>query len=146
MPTKTYLAFDYGSVRIGIAVGNELTETASPVQTVANVNGTPDWAAIERLIQQWQPDEFVVGMPLTLEGEDQAITPHVKGFIKALRKRFALPIFEADERFSSMAAQTELANMRASGQRTRRVSKGDIDAMAAALILQNWLQKRFTDN
>ena len=53
MPTKTYLAFDYGTLRIGVAVGNSLTETASPVQTVGNVNGTPDWAAIEQLILQF---------------------------------------------------------------------------------------------
>jgi len=138
MTTKTYLAFDYGTVRIGVAVGNSLTQTASPVQTVANVNGTPDWQAIEQLIEQWQPAELVVGLPLTVEGDEQAITPHVKGFVKALSKRFGLDIHEADERFSSMAAQAELAKMRASGQRAKRVSKGDIDSMAAALILQNW--------
>ncbi|MEE9332843.1 MAG: Holliday junction resolvase RuvX [Granulosicoccaceae bacterium] len=142
MSTKTYLAFDYGTVRIGVAVGNSLTETASPIQTVSNVNGSPDWLAIEQLIKQWQPDELVVGLPLTVEGEDQAITPHVKGFIKALRKRFGLAISEADERFSSIAAQAELAKMRASGQRTKRVSKDDIDSMAATLILQHW----FTGN
>jgi len=97
---------------------------AAPAQTVDNINGTPDWAAIESLIEQWQPDEFVVGLPLTVEGEEQAITAHVKGFVKALRKRFNLTIHEADERFSSMAAQAELAKM------------------AATMILQNW----FTEN
>lgn len=106
------------------------------------MNGTPDWAAIEALVEQWQPDELIVGFPLTVDGDEQAITPHVRGFIKMLGKRFGLTTHQADERFSSMAAQAELAKLRASGQRTKRVSKGDIDAMAAALILQNW----FTEN
>jgi putative Holliday junction resolvase len=119
-------------------VGNNLTATASPLETIGNRNGTPDWAAINHLIEQWQPDELIVGLPLTVDGDEQSITAHVRGFIKALKKRYGLIIHEADERYSSMAAQKELAAMRASGQRRRRVSKGDIDSMAATLILQGW--------
>lgn len=129
-------------MRIGVAVGNSLTATASPLEAIGNRNGTPDWPAISRLIEHWQPNELIVGLPLTIDGEEQIITAHVKGFIKALKKRYDLPVQEADERFSSVAAQKALANMRASGQRKRRVSKGDIDSMAATLILQGW----FTEN
>ncbi len=139
---KNYLAFDYGSIRIGVAVGNDLTKTASPLQTVANVNGTPDWQTIEGLISNWQPDALLVGVPLTLDGEEQSITPHVRGFIKKLNHRTKLTVHEADERFSSVDAQQELALMRASGQRKKRVSKSDIDSMAATLILQKWFDEK----
>lgn len=123
-------------------MGNSLTATASPLETIGNRNGTPDWPAISRLIEHWQPDELIVGLPLTVDGDEQSITAHVKGFIKALKKRYELTVHEADERFSSVAAQKELAKMRASGQRKRRVNKGDIDSLAATLILQGW----FTEN
>lgn len=134
----TCIAFDYGSKRIGVAVGEFLLQTATPLGIAQNINGTPDWEVIDSIINQWQPTELVVGWPLTESGEFQAITYHVKGFIKRLVKRYNLPVHKADERFSSIAAQEEIKNLRQSGQRKRKTTHADIDTLAAALILESW--------
>ncbi|MEE9320948.1 MAG: Holliday junction resolvase RuvX [Granulosicoccus sp.] len=141
-PHGTCMAFDYGSRRIGVAVGETLTGTTQPLSIVGNTNGTPDWQSIDKLLAEWQPVLLVVGWPLTVSGEEQDITAHVRGFIKKLVSRTALPVFAADERFSSMAAQTELKRQRSSGQRRRKTSHADVDTLAAALILENWFKKR----
>ena len=82
------LGFDYGSKRIGVAVGNTLLGTAAPLTVIKNTNGTPDWAAIDALVNEWQPKALCVGWPLTIDGEMQDITHHVKGFLKRLERRF----------------------------------------------------------
>jgi putative Holliday junction resolvase len=136
----TYIAFDYGEKRIGTAVGEASIGTAQPTTIVANHSGTPDWAIIEALINRWEPVGLVVGVPLTENGENQQMTFAARGFIKSCRKRFQLPVFEAEERFSSNAASSEIRHMRASGQRNRKTAPADIDTLSAALILESWFE------
>ena len=138
----TCLAFDYGSKRIGTAIGEATVTSTRPLTVVANINGTPDWEAIDQLIGEWQPSDLVVGWPLTENGEMQPLTHHVAGFIKRLEKRYSLPVHKADERFSSMAAQEEIRRQRASGQRKRKSRHEDVDTVAAALILETWFTTR----
>jgi putative Holliday junction resolvase len=133
-----YLAFDYGARRIGVAVGDDLTRSARPLATIANAQA-PDWNAIEREIKAWKPSACIVGLPLDLDGNEQAITQQARAFAKALGERHALPVHLADERLSSRAATDELRNARASGRMTRRVRSGDRDQQAARLILEQWL-------
>lgn len=142
LESGTCVSFDYGSKRIGTAVGESSLQTAQPLQVVHNKNGTPDWIAIDSLLAEWQPIALVVGWPLTLDDEEQSITSHVRGFIKRLQKRYQLPVYKADERFSSMAAQEQLKQMRHSGQRKRKTSHADIDTLAAALILESWFSEK----
>ena len=125
-----------------MAIGTALVGTARPLVVVPNNSGTPDWSIVDRTVQDWQPVGLVVGIPLTLEGESQAITNHARGFQKRLKKRFGLPVFSADERFSSMDAQQELQKMRARGQR-RKTQHADVDTLAAALILERWFASNF---
>lgn len=138
LPHGDYLAFDYGTVRIGIATGHSQIGTTTPLSVVKNNSGTPLWQDIDKLISEWVPVGLVLGLPLTLDGETQEITHHAKGFGKMLRKRYELPLFMADERFSSMLAQQEMQKMRARAQRGK-TQKEDIDKLAAALILEQWL-------
>jgi putative Holliday junction resolvase len=138
----TCLCFDYGSRRIGIAVGEAQLQQARPLSVVNNLNGTPDWPAIDRLIEQWQPTDLVVGWPLTEDGEEQFITAHVRGFMKRLQLRYSRPVHQADERYSSIAAQEEIRRQRQSGQRKRKTRHGDVDTVAAALILESWFSVR----
>ena len=138
--TGTCLAFDFGTRRIGTAVGESQLQTAQPLSVIANHNGRPDWLAIDQLLLEWNPSHLVVGWPLTENGERQSITAHVNGFIKRLEKRYALPVHKADERYSSMAAQEEIKRLRHSGQRKRKSTHSDVDRMAAALILESWFQ------
>jgi putative Holliday junction resolvase len=133
-----YLAFDYGARRIGVAVGDDLTRSARPLATVANAQ-TPDWAAIHREIKAWKPSACIVGLPLDLDGNEQAISHRARAFAKALGDRYSVPVHLSDERLSSRAAMDELRNARASGRMTRRVRSGDRDQQAARLILEQWL-------
>lgn len=135
------ISFDYGLRRIGVAVGNESLQSARPLSVVANNNGTPDWAAIDKLISEWQPAYLVLGWPLTLEGNEQAICAQIKGFAKRLISRFKVEVYFTDERFSSIAAQEKIRQMRSSGQRRKRTQKGDIDSVAAAIILESWFAR-----
>jgi len=143
-PTLTagdYLCFDYGTVRIGISIGNSLLGTARPLNVAANRSGTPDWDQIDRAIVEWQPKGLVVGIPLKLDGSTQEITQHARGFLRRLKKRYDVPVFSADEQFSSMQAQQELQKMRARGQRGK-TQHADIDTLAAAVILERWFASR----
>ncbi len=136
---ETILAFDFGLRRIGVAVGQQVTASANPLAVIQNSEDGPDWAAIERLVREWQPARFIVGMPTSADGSPSNISDHVTGFIGEL-ERFDLPIETEDERYSSLEASELLKSGRAQGMRGR-ISKEMIDSAAAALIAERWLSK-----
>ena len=136
---ETILAFDFGLRRIGVAVGQQVTASANPLAVIQNSEDGLDWAAIERLVREWQPARFIVGMPTSADGSPAKISDHVTGFIGEL-ERFDLPIETEDERYSSLEASELLKSGRAQGMRGR-ISKEMIDSAAAALIAERWLSK-----
>ena len=138
MNDEVLLAFDYGSRRIGVAVGQTTTGTASPAGVIP-VAGSPDWAAIERCVREWSPARLLVGLPYNMDGTETLLTGTCRGFGKELSRRFGLPVEFVDERLTSAAAQADLRDARRSGARTRRVTREDIDANAARVILETWL-------
>lgn len=127
---STLLAFDYGLKRIGVAVGQTLTGTARPLQTVAVKNNRPDWPEIEQLIKTWLPDALVVGLPLNMDGTEQEMTNHARQFSRRLHGRFRLPVHFADERLTTREANWRLVED--GGGRNP-------DAVAAQFILEGWL-------
>lgn len=133
--SQTLLGFDYGTKRIGVAVGQDITRTVTPLTTLPCTNETPDWQAISKLILEWKPDILVVGLPLHLDGTTQALTDRAQRFGNQLKGRYNLPVEMVDERLTSHEAETELAT------RKGKTAKADIDALAAALILQSWLNQ-----
>jgi putative Holliday junction resolvase len=133
--TAVYLAFDYGEKRIGVAVGDSLTGSARPLPALA----PPDRLALQRLVAEWRPAALIVGLPLDEDGTEQRITAPARRFAAGLRQQLQLPVHEVDERYSSRAADDVLRAARASGRMTRRVRKGDRDAQAACIILEQWL-------
>ena len=133
------LAFDYGERRIGVAVGQATTGTASPAGVVS-VSGAPDWSALERCIQDWSPARLVVGLPYNMDGSETALTGPCRVFAAELSRRFGLPVAFVDERLTSVAAPADLREARRSGARRRRVRREDVDANAARLILETWLR------
>jgi len=130
---RTLLGFDYGLKRIGVAVGQELTGTASALLTVRANDGKPDWDAISKLIGQWQPDEVVVGLPLNMDGSFHELSYRAQRFGNQLRGRYNLPAHFMDERLSSLDAERELKG------KSRKVQAADIDKVAAKIILESWL-------
>ena len=137
---RTYLGFDFGPRRIGIAVGSRDTGAARPVATAAN-HAQPDWQAIDRVVADWMPAALVLGVPYNADGSAHAVTEAARAFAAALEHRFGLPVHTTDERYSSAIATTALIERRARGARGR-IKREDIDAEAAAVILGGWLAAR----
>lgn len=134
----TLLAFDYGLRRIGIAVGQALTGTASPLQALNARDGVPDWNAIERLIEEWRPAAIVTGVPYNMDDTRQEMTDRAERFSRQLHGRFNLPVHIIDERLSSIEAEDRLRTARQQGRRGR-IAKADIDSAAACVLLETWL-------
>ncbi len=136
---EVLLAFDYGAKRIGVAVGQTTTATASPAGVIA-VHGGPDWTAFDRCLREWRPTRLLVGVPYNMDGTDTTLTATCRAFAAELGRRSGLPVECVDERLTSSAATAELREARRAGTRARRVRREDIDAHAARLILETWLR------
>jgi putative Holliday junction resolvase len=134
---RTILAFDYGLRRIGVAVGQDVTGSASPLGIIANRDTGVDSAQIAALLGEWRPTELVVGMPVHADGSPSDIQEQVEGFIEQL-KVFGLPVETVDERYTSVEAERVLKNARQSGSRGR-ISKDEIDSAAAVFIAERYL-------
>lgn len=132
------LAFDFGLRRIGVAVGQFTTMTATSLETV-NHGREPDWAAIDRLVKEWKPSRFLLGLPLGADGEETEMSRAARRFAGQLQHRFGLPVSYQDERLSSYAAQERFIEMRAQGNLKKKHGR-DLDSMAAQIFLENWLQ------
>lgn len=133
------LAFDYGLKRIGIASGDTLTRTAAPRTSIAVHASGPDWPAIDREVAALRPAVLVVGTPYNANGTPGSLTRAARAFAAELENRFGLPVKRVDERWSSLEGAATLRARRSSGQRRRRVQRGDVDSAAAAVILERWL-------
>lgn len=120
------MGFDYGSKRIGVAVGQTLTCSAQPLAIVPVKNLQIDWAHISTLIQEWQPDALVVGLPMHADGSDNTTTVAARRFSRQLQGRYHLPVHIIDERLSSVAAAE------------KKGSRKSLDAIAAQIILETW--------
>lgn len=137
-PPKILIAFDFGMKRIGVAIGQTVTQSARPLDTIQAKEGEPNWQAIDNLIKKWMPDAMVVGIPLNMDGTDQRMSQHARHFAQALRNRYLLPVHEMDERLTTKDAREQLFNQGG----YKALQGGQVDRVAAQLILQNW----FADN
>ncbi len=131
---ETWLGFDFGVKRLGIAVGQAVTCSASPLITLGTRGGRPDWEAIGALISTWRPCGLIVGLPFNMDDSEAQAAPGARRFARQLEGRFRLPVYLVDERLTSVEAERSLA------QHNRR--PGAIDAYAAKLILETWLSER----
>jgi putative Holliday junction resolvase len=138
---KIVLALDFGLKRIGIASGDTLTRTARPRTTVSNGPRGPDWAALDRLLAETRPARIAVGEPYNADGSESALTGAARRFAAELAQRSSIRVDLVDERWSSQDAEARLREARASGGRQRRVTREDIDATAAAVILERWFSE-----
>jgi putative pre-16S rRNA nuclease len=134
----TVLGFDYGKKRIGLATGQTITHSATPCKTISQVDGNPNWDAIEAEIQQWKPQALIVGMPYHTDGSENEMTAAVRQFCYELEKRFKLPVQEINEALSSQQAEEFLKQ----SIKINKQNKHEIDRMAAAIIVQRWLDQQ----
>lgn len=138
----TYLGFDFGLKRIGIACGNSITQSSMPLITVSNLSGTPEWTRVDEIVAKWQPVGLVVGYPVHMDGTLQTISHHAAGFAKRLKRRYDLSVYLADERLTSRLAEDVQRKNRSTGA-GKRTGKENTDRIAAALLLSDWLETRF---
>ena len=131
MNQSMIMGFDYGTHRIGVAIGQRVTQTASPLAILKARQGQPNWSEIEALIKEWQPEAFVVGLPLHMDDEPSDLSVQAEKFARRLTGRFNLPHTMVDERLSSVEA--------------KNLSAGNaIDDVAAVLILETYLSSDST--
>ena len=138
------LALDFGLRRIGIASGDTLTRSARPRGIIGNGPAGPDWSALQKLIDDLRPTRLAVGQPYNADGSESPLTGTARRFAAELQQRCSLPVDLVDERWSSQDAEERLRTARASGLRGRRVTAADVDATAAAVILERWFETQLT--
>jgi len=133
----TLLAFDFGEKRIGVAVGNSVSCTAQPLTTLRGEETAQRFAAIEALIREWRPAALVVGLPCNDDGTPHEMTRLCRRFANRLKGRFGLPVILADERYTSAAASSQLAEAGIRGIKQKPL----LDQVAAQQILQAYLDE-----
>jgi putative Holliday junction resolvase len=136
------VAIDFGLRRIGIASGDTLTRATHLRSTISNGPNGPDWRALERVLADTRPARIAVGEPYNADGSVSPLTDAARRFATELATRSSLPVDLVDERWSSQDAEERLREQRASGERRRRVTREDVDAAAAAVILERWFEKQ----
>lgn len=130
----TLLGFDFGPRKIGIAVGQTVTHSASPLTTLRAKSQRPDWDGIGRLIAEWRPEALVVGIPYQMDDIEAGWAPRAHRFARQLEGRYHLPVHQVDERLTSMEARRQMGR--------KATSLEAVDAMAATLILETWLSEQ----
>lgn len=136
MPNLVYLGFDFGYKRIGVAVGQRLTCSASPLPTLQAKLGVPNWEVVRKLIKQWNPQALIVGIPTSIDGTKLYTTKAARRFSEQLKQRFSLPVHWVDERLTTVEARGQLF---AEGG-YKKIQMTEVDGIAACLILEQWLQ------
>ncbi|BAJ01018.1 Holliday junction resolvase RuvX [Shewanella violacea] len=139
MSSITVLGFDYGTKSIGIAIGQSLTGTANPIGSIKAVDGIPKWEEIGMLIEEWQPDMVVVGLPLNMDGTEQEITQRAKKFANRIKGRFGVKIATQDERLTTADAKARLFELGG----YKALTKGQVDAMSAVLIIESYFETMY---
>jgi putative Holliday junction resolvase len=136
--TRTVLSFDYGTKSIGVAVGNDLTGSATLLPALKAQDGIPNWDHITTLITDWQPQLLLVGLPLNMDGSEQDFTVRTRKFANRLHGRYGLPVALHDERLSTADARSRLF---AEGG-YRKLTKDKIDSLSAQIIFEGWYEQQ----
>lgn len=129
MSARLVMGFDYGTTKVGVAVGQSVTGTATPIAVMSSKDGAPDWRAIEKLVSDWAPDMFVVGLPLNMDGSESEMSQKARRFARQLTGRYHIAHQVMDERLTSR----EAVELTKPGE--------PVDAVAAKLIVESWFRE-----
>lgn len=135
LENKTLLGLDMGTRYIGVAVGQTITMTATPLRSLSVKEGIPDWENLDQLVLEWEPHAFVMGMPMKLEQKNHDISLFIKALSEKIKERYSIPIFWVNEDLTTVEAKSRLFSQKG----YRGLSKENIDCYAAKLILEDWL-------
>jgi len=139
----SYLCFDFGLKRIGVASGNDLLKIGNELSPIQARDGIPDWSIIEKLVKEWLPDKFIVGLPLNMDGTQSDMSLRATKFGKRLKGRFNKDVNMMDERLSSYEAKSQIQ-----AQKGKQLDFGihSVDGIAACLILESWFAMKDNSN
>lgn len=135
--SEIYLAFDFGLRRIGVAVGQAITGSATPLDPLLAQKGEPDWKIVDLLIETWRPRGLIVGMPYRLDGQEQALSFAARKFAQTLIAHYHLPVDMVDERLTTKEAKRRLSQ---SGLKVKDLPS--LDSFAAKLIFETWFSEK----
>ncbi|AUC89293.1 Holliday junction resolvase RuvX [Alteromonas sp. MB-3u-76] len=137
---RTVLAFDFGTKSIGVAVGQEITGTASPLSALKARDGIPDWSLIEKLYAEWLPHAVVVGLPLNMDGTEQEMTQRARKFANRLHGRFKVNVELCDERLTTTDAKAMLFELGG----YKKLTKDKVDSVSACVIFTSWVENAYS--
>lgn len=132
------LGFDFGMKFIGVATGQDVTNTATPLTSLRALDGIPAWHEIESLINSWKPSAIIVGLPLQMDGATQLTTHCATKFANRLRNKFKIPVHLVDERLSTWEAKQRL---KSPTKNPKYQQLPELNAIAAAILVEQWLQE-----
>ena len=140
--SSTFIAFDFGMTKMGVAIGQNITNTASPLDHMVMRNGSPDWDLVERLIKEYRPITIILGKPKVIDESSEALMKKIKAFKRSLERDLNQNVEWTPEHLTSKDAKEKLKVRRQEGILSRKIMKGQIDSMAAAIFLQDWMNQR----
>jgi len=143
MMRSAIIGFDFGLKQIGVAVGEPITASARPLAILKATDGIPQWPQVTSILNEWQPDVVIVGLPLNMDGSESLMCVRTRKFANRLHGRYGVKVELQDERLSSSAARSSLNDEFSLGH--ARVPHNKIDAIAAAIIVESWFES-VTDN
>lgn len=138
---QTLMGFDFGTQRIGIATGQRLTSGTRALNPIKAKDGIPNWDNLQRVIDEWQPDAFIVGLPLNMDGSVSDMSRRAAKFARRLEGRYHRPAYTQDERLTSFEAKGMVIEQGGS----RDFGSNSVDGLAAELILQSWMNEHPRD-
>ncbi|ASJ97540.1 Holliday junction resolvase RuvX [Shewanella marisflavi] len=139
MSSASVLGFDFGTKSIGVAIGQQITGSATPLASLKANDGIPRWEEIEALINEWKPDLIVVGLPLNMDGTEQEMTQRARKFANRINGRFGVKTATQDERLTTADAKARLFEMGG----YKALSKGQVDSMSAVLIIESYFENLY---
>jgi len=136
---RTVIGFDFGKKYIGVAVGQEMTGSASPLGSIKANDGIPNWDSLANYLKEWQPDFIIVGLPLNMDGSEQQLTLDAKKFGQRIAGRFGLKVEFQDERLTTADAKEQLFSRGG----YKNLKKDNIDAESARLIIESFFEQSY---
>ena len=140
--SSTFIALDFGMTKMGVAIGQNITNTASPLDPIIMRNGNPDWGHLEQILKEYNPTIIVLGKPKVTSKSSKALMKKIKMFKTSLERDLNQEVEWASEHLTSEDAKEKLKLQRQEGILSRKIMKGQIDSMAATIFLQDWMNQR----
>jgi putative Holliday junction resolvase len=139
-PDSVLIGFDYGTKKMGVAIAQCITKTATPLNVLKIKNETPNWEQLDQIVNDYKPDLAIIGYPGKNNKQTSLLADKIEKFGSAIEKHYKMPTILFDEAYSTTIARQELRDLRRDGTLSRRIKRGQVDSMAAKIILEQWLK------